>query len=250
MSLSFPSVFALSVLLIGLWGTSRAEEVAVCQARHHPSYQVFAAQTRLPEIRTLENGVLNVGGNLKLDLRQPYRLTTQDGTAVAQLMQVPFGLLTAVVQKLSTNQSSSEDLAREFQTAVIDYKYLAQRWARYRPSAGGMAVKAQAVKCLETGDRETDTARWAFLKLSSLTWNCAAAPARPRTPGVRFFCMFTRSPNQLHATAQRLPRSRRQDRSPVLQHPDLGRTPERTSISQARPGLVLSRRGDAARHPG
>ena len=154
MSLSFPSAFAPTVLLIGLLGTCRAEESAARQARLHPSYQVFEAQTRLPEMWTLDNGVLIVGGNLSLGFHPFYRMTAHDKAAVAQLLQIPTELLTALVQKLSTNQLSGEDLTVQFRTAVIDYKYLAQRWACYRPAAGGEAVKAEAMKCLEKGDLE------------------------------------------------------------------------------------------------
>jgi hypothetical protein len=151
---SFPSTLAFLVLVIGLGGTTRADQAAVCRARRQPSYQVFAAQARLPEIRALDNGAFTVGGTLTLDLHKSNQSTTSEKRALAQLLQVPPGLLTAVLHKLSTTESSSEELARQFQTAVVDYRYLAQRWAEYRPPASGEAVKAEAMKCLETGDLE------------------------------------------------------------------------------------------------
>lgn len=129
-----------------------AGKTDVNQARRHPSYQVFAAQTRLSEMRAF-NRVLTVGGNSSLDFDNPTQASTQGMNASAELLQVPMEFLRAIVQRLSTNHElKGEELAREFRIAIIDYRYLSERWARYRPPAGEESVKIEAMKCLQTAD--------------------------------------------------------------------------------------------------
>jgi hypothetical protein len=164
---SVPRALALSVQLIGSVGLCRAVETpstalaglhanaAVCQARLHPSYQVFVAQARqarLPEIKLLDNRVLSVGPSSKLDFGKPDPGTSGEKIALAEQLQVPTEFLKGLVQNLSAKQLRGEELAQEFQTAVIDCRYLAERLARYRPTARGEAVKAAALNCLQAGD--------------------------------------------------------------------------------------------------
>jgi hypothetical protein len=164
MSSSVPCALALLVQLIGLVGLGRAEETpstalaelpanaAVRQARLHPSYQVFVAQAHLPEIKLLDNRVLSVGPSSKLDFGNPDPGVSGEKIALAAQLQVPTEFLKGLVQKLSAKQLRGEELAQEFQTAVIDYRYLAAKLARYHPTARGETLKVEALNCLQVGD--------------------------------------------------------------------------------------------------
>jgi len=72
------------------------------------------------------------------------------------MSKIPVEFLAALVQKLSAGaQLNGEELAHQFQIAVTDYKYLSEKWARYRPSARGEPVKTQALKYLQAADLES-----------------------------------------------------------------------------------------------
>jgi FMN phosphatase YigB (HAD superfamily) len=157
--------FLLSIVLIGALLTCSAGEPTLPQqgsttstnanhARLHPSYQVFVAQTHLPEIKGL-NRVLTIGERSTVDFDKPSQVTTKEKSQLSELLEVPPEVVSAQIQKLSTNhQLKDAELAHEFQIAVIDYRYLSQRWARYRPPVGKELVKAEAIKCLQAGNLE------------------------------------------------------------------------------------------------
>ena len=122
------------------------------RGRLHPSYQVFAANIQLPEIRALEPDTLSVGTNLILRFSNSNPPTEEQKSALMNTLQIPRHFLDALLQRFSSNRLSGEALAREFQAAAIDYRYLQQRWDRYHPGPEGYAVKAEALKRLEAGD--------------------------------------------------------------------------------------------------
>jgi len=136
--------------------TESAAVGAVRQARTHPAYQVFAAQLRLPTMTVLDGSTtLNVGGRLKLDLGKPDETMAQEGIALAKLLEIPQGVFATLVRKLSFNaRLGGEDLAQQFQTSVVDYKYLSERWQQYHPGKAGEPVRTEALKCLQAGDLE------------------------------------------------------------------------------------------------
>jgi hypothetical protein len=125
----------------------------VYELRQHPSYQVFAARIHLPEIKALDDSVLAVDGQ-RLDLaKADLGLKSEQLTTVADQLKVPAEVLPALVQKLSATQPlKGEELAHSFRTALIDYGYLSEQWARYRPPPGTEAVKQEAKKALAEGD--------------------------------------------------------------------------------------------------
>jgi hypothetical protein len=166
MCLSFPYAFTLSIalIIIGELRVSSASEpmiasqeavtatLSVDQAKMHPSYRLFVAQTRLPDMKAFDR-VLIVGGALKINLGKP--VTIDERLALSELLQVPPGFLAAIIPKLATNQQlKGEKLASEFQTAVIDYRYLNERWTRYRPEPSRELIKTEALRCLQAGDLE------------------------------------------------------------------------------------------------
>jgi len=127
----------------------------VCKARAHPSYTVFAAQLRLPAITALDDSTLDVGGRLKLDFKKADGMSAEEGMEFGKLLEIPDSVFTALVRKFSANpQLGAGDLAHQFQTAVIDYKYLSKTWGQYHPRTAGEPVKAEALKCLQAGDLE------------------------------------------------------------------------------------------------
>ncbi len=135
--------------------TAPAETRGVCEARAHPSYKVFAAQLRLPAMTALDGSTLDIGGRLKLDFRKTDRMAREEGMAFEKLLEIPHRVFTALVRKLSANpQSGGGELAHQFQTAVIDYKYLSKTWRQYHPGPAGESVKAEALNCLQAGDVE------------------------------------------------------------------------------------------------
>jgi hypothetical protein len=175
MCLSARCALALSVQFIGASMAGRAGEPAaearaqnqttltesaavgaVRQARTHPAYQVFAARLRLPTMTVVDGGTtLHVGGRLKLDLRKPDETMAQEGTTLANLLEIPQGVFVTLVRKLSSNaRLGGEDLAHEFQMSVVDYKYLSERWQQYHPGKAGESVRTEALKCLQAGDLE------------------------------------------------------------------------------------------------
>jgi hypothetical protein len=133
--------------------TESAEARAVCHARAHPSYQVFAAHLRLPAITALDDSTLSIGGQLRFDFRKVDDTVAQEKVAVAKLLEIPDTAFTGLTRTLPADgRLSPEELARQFQTAVMDYKYLSNRWEQYRPGPEGEPVKTEALKSLRTGD--------------------------------------------------------------------------------------------------
>src|SRR5690348_14241316 len=130
--------------------SSPAALPAIARQRAHPAYQVFAAKTHLPGITVLEEKTLNIGGGLKLDFRNATPMSAEQAAAVGTLLAIPGKTSSALVQNLSTQaELSGEELALQFRRAILDYKYLLEKWGHYRPLAGGESVKVEALKRLE-----------------------------------------------------------------------------------------------------
>jgi hypothetical protein len=107
----------------------------------------------LPEITALDDRVLAVNGQ-RLDLgKANLGLNSEELTTVAEQLKLPAEVLPGLLQKLSASQPlKGEELAHSCKTAVIDYGYLSEQWARYRPPPGTEAVKQEAKKALAEGD--------------------------------------------------------------------------------------------------
>jgi hypothetical protein len=167
MCLSFQCALALSAALCSdAFRLAKSSEVApvsqevavgdseIVQARRHPSYQVFVARSRLPDINYVEPGILTVGSGLKLNLSTFNEVSSADKAELIRLLGVSPEFLAAMARRLSTNQVTGEVLAGQFRTALTDHAYLAERWRRYRPTVDRAGVKEEALRCLEAADIE------------------------------------------------------------------------------------------------
>jgi hypothetical protein len=123
------------------------------KGRQMARYKAFARQAELPLITVSSNTVLQVGGATKMDAARLSRLSIQEREALAGLFGVPVGVIDKVVQSIAKRSPSGADqLAQEFRTAVIDYRFLQIEWDRFHPPAEGQATKLAALEALQAGD--------------------------------------------------------------------------------------------------
>jgi hypothetical protein len=142
----------------------------VAQARQHPNYQVFAHQFALPSITVVGQSTLDVGSKVKIDVSQSEQLPDQQKEALASRFQVPVGVVSKLLVRCSKQSpGDAARVAQELRTIVTDYKYLHERWTRYRPPTGKEEVKTSALQALQDG--EIDKA-----------WEIYVALPRPSAP--------------------------------------------------------------------
>ena len=119
--------------------------------RLYPGYTIVAARLELPRIIALEDRTLSIGELSHVQFgSQAQPLVTG---ALSQELQIPLGALKGMMQKLASSPGiKGMDLAESFRTAVIDYKFLENRWNQYHPTGTGLEVKKTWLKALDEGD--------------------------------------------------------------------------------------------------
>jgi len=123
------------------------------QGRQHPGYQVFAGHLALPSIAVVGETTLEVGGMTKFDVSRLDRLTLTQKETLAGQFEVTVGVVDKLLASFSNPASTdAAQLAGKLRLAVIDYRYLLERWTQYRPPAGEEKVKADALLALRAGD--------------------------------------------------------------------------------------------------
>jgi len=132
---------------------SNGAESAPARGRQHPSYQVFVAQTLLPPIYAPDKSTIVVDGK-EISLRRNDPQPGNKKSAVADHLGIPVPVLNQALEQASSNPAFDADqAAQQFRTAVLDYKYLQDRWTRYHPPAGTEQLKAKthALQILQDG---------------------------------------------------------------------------------------------------
>ena len=143
----------------------------VAERRQHPSFQIFAGQLALPAITSVDETTLEIGGKLKMDVRRLDQVTPQQKETLAGQFEVPVGVVDKLWTSFSNNvPSDAAQMAGKLRATVIDYKYLLERWSRYRPPTGKETIKADALLALQGGDLEK-------------AWELYVALPRPKAPG-------------------------------------------------------------------
>jgi hypothetical protein len=151
-------------------GTLQAEsaQTSGSDRRLHPGYTVFAAQLSLPRITVANERSLEIGGVKQLDFSGSNQ--NQATRALADQLQVPVAALNGLGQKLSADTHlKGKELADAFRNALIDYKFLEDRWNRFHPPGVGLEVKTRALNALSAGDIDR-------------AWALFDGLARPRPP--------------------------------------------------------------------
>jgi hypothetical protein len=136
----------------------------------NPAYQMFARQIALPAITNLDQTALNIGGKTVFHLGLSTKTITQEEASVAEQLQVPMAMLTTFAHNFLTNATPGNDCATQFRTAVIDYKYLREKWTQYRPPPGNEKLKTTALESLEAGEIDK-------------VWEMFVSLPRPQPPG-------------------------------------------------------------------
>jgi hypothetical protein len=143
----------------------------VAQGRKQPRYQVFAAHCVLPVITVVDGTTLAVAGPSEIIVGRLDRLTLQEKEALADRFEVPVRVMEDLVASFPVRVAADvAEVSDRLCRAVVDYKYLLERWTDYRPGPAGAAVKAEALLALEAGDTEK-------------AWTLYAALPRPAAPG-------------------------------------------------------------------
>jgi hypothetical protein len=146
----------------------------VAQARKHPSYQVFKHNLTLPSIKVIDAATLEVGGKLKIELNRPEQLSMQARLTLTNEFQVPLAVVDRLWERIFKNTSpNAEQVTNALRMTVLDYKYLQQRWTRYRPPKEKEGIKTDAFQALQAGD--LDKAWELYLDL----------PKPPAPPGLK-----------------------------------------------------------------
>ena len=137
-----------------VFGTRQAESVQSstgCEWRLHSGYSVFATQLSLPQVIVINDRSLDIGGLTRLEFGGTNQ--NQATSALADRLQVPVATLDRLVQNLSTNTHiKGQELADSFRKAVIDFRFLEDRWTRVHPPQIDLEIKTQALNALRAGD--------------------------------------------------------------------------------------------------
>jgi hypothetical protein len=116
-------------------------------------YKAFARQAPMPVIITTGKTTIEVGGTVKTDLSRLAQLSSQEKGALAGQFGVPAGVIGKVAEHAASHPPpDAAQLAQDFRTAVVDYRFLHSEWTRYHPPAEGQQIKAVALQALQGGD--------------------------------------------------------------------------------------------------
>jgi len=129
-----------------------ASESYETRGRRHPSYQVFAIQCVLPSISSTGQ-VVEIDQKFHLEVPSAAPLPDESVHSLAQSFGVPPELVVARWERYRTNsRATPKQVAASLRTDVVDYKYLASRWAAYQPNEAGMQIKSNGITALNAGD--------------------------------------------------------------------------------------------------
>lgn len=129
----------------------KAPGLAAAQGRKHPSYQVFAAQLKLPEIRCGGPEEVVVLGEEVVVFKPDSELASAERALLCRSLRLPEKVLLRIKSSLDATAKEA-DLAQQLRTTVTDYLFLMDRWTAYRPSAGREEAKMAGLRSLEAGD--------------------------------------------------------------------------------------------------
>jgi hypothetical protein len=152
--------------LVGQTAPNQAAPLAllVGQARRYPSYQVFAGHLALPSIAVVDKTTLEVEGKVKIDVSRLDQLAQAQKETLGSQFDVPIGVVDKLlVSRQDQAPMDAAEVAAKLRAAVMDYKYLLEKWTRYRPPNGKEKVKADALLALAAG--QLDEAWTLFLAL-------------------------------------------------------------------------------------
>ena len=125
------------------------------QGRQHASYQVFAGHLALPSITVVDKTTLDVGGKVRIAVSRLGELNSRQRETLAGQFEVPVAMVDNLLKHFSNKTpSDAKQMAGELRVAVIDFKYLLERWTRYLPPAGKENVKSDALLALRVGDMD------------------------------------------------------------------------------------------------
>ena len=142
------------------------------QAYQMQRYKAFARQAELPVITVTDKTSLQVGGNLKTDIKLLTQPTDPEKEALASQFGVPTGVIGKLLESAATNHPpNAAQFAQDMRTAVIDYRFLQGEWGRYNPPPEGKQVKADALVALQVGD-------------ISKAWQLYDGLRKPQPPGI------------------------------------------------------------------
>lgn len=140
--------------------------LAASQGRKHPSYQVFAAQLKLPEIRCGGPGEIVVLGEEAVVFKPDSELAPAERALLCRSLRLTEKVLLRIKGTLDP-KAKEADLAQQLKTNVTDYLFLIDRWTAYRPPADREEAKLAGLRFLEVGDL---AAAWElYLQLSRPT---------------------------------------------------------------------------------
>jgi hypothetical protein len=123
------------------------------EGRKQPGYQVFAQRCATPSISVVNETTLEIGGKQKIDVSGLDQLATREKETLAGQFDVPVGVIDSLLESFSGQAPvSAAEVADKLRLTVIDYKYLLERWTRYRPPTGKEEVKTAALLALQGGD--------------------------------------------------------------------------------------------------
>jgi hypothetical protein len=145
---------------------------AAAKGRRHPSYQVFAAQLKLPKLELVTTNSISLRDQARIAFAYPEGLKPEDKKFLCMELKLPAPVLEQIHRTLSAERAVPEGhLLDEFKTAVIDYRYLESRWNMFTPiQSDQQQLKRRALEVLRAGGIRQ-------------AWQMYEALPRPRAPG-------------------------------------------------------------------
>lgn len=102
---------------------------------------MFATQLSFPQVTVINDRSLDIGGSTRLEFGGTNQ--NQAISALADRLQLPIAALDRLVQNLSANTHiKGQELADSFRKAVIDFRFLEDRWNRVHPPQGLRVVES------------------------------------------------------------------------------------------------------------
>jgi hypothetical protein len=134
-------------------GTPARKPAANIDRSRYPAYSFIAAQLSFPNIAAAGERVLQINGVARLDFAAPNE--TQVTSPLAAQLRIPLAALTGLIRQLANETAlTGPELAASFRTALVDYKFLEERWNKFHPAGTGLQVKQAALAALAAGDLE------------------------------------------------------------------------------------------------
>jgi hypothetical protein len=131
------------------------EPAGQIKARNHPSYQVFAAQLKLPAMTVADAGVIQIAGRIRLELASLGQLPAAQRQAIADALEIPLALVDQFVSRqapASLEPAAATNVLSALRTMATDYRYLRDWWTRFNPPPRWHSLKADALQFLAAGE--------------------------------------------------------------------------------------------------